>query len=166
MGPIGHTVVSSAVGGGVWAATGSLEAGALTLGIGVLMDVDHLYDYYQMYIRKRPGKFYVLFHAWEYSLIGIALLASVFFHPLFLAAVAAHLSHVITDQLHNHVAPLGYSIIYRIIKRFDAASLAPRLDPETSYWRLLNALPYGKRLAPWFQRRANEAKDMAQIPRL
>ena len=32
MGPVGHASVSTVVGGGVWAATGSLEAGALTLG--------------------------------------------------------------------------------------------------------------------------------------
>jgi hypothetical protein len=162
MGPVGHASVSTVVGAGVWAATGSLEAGVLTLGVGVLMDVDHIYDYYQMYIRKRHDKFYVLFHAWEYSVIGIALLASVFYHPLFLATVAAHLSHVITDQLHNHVSPLGYSIIYRIIKRFDAGTLAPKHNPATSYWRLLKALPYGKRLAPWFQKRVAEAKGPAE----
>lgn len=158
MGPVGHASVSTVVGAGVWAATGSLEAGALTVGVGVLMDVDHVYDYYQMYIRKKPDKFYVFFHAWEYSIVGIALLASVFYHPLFLAVVAAHLSHVITDQLHNGVTPLGYSIIYRIIRGFDSRYLAPRHNPATSYWRLLKALPYGKRLAPWFQRRVAEAK--------
>ena len=159
MGPVGHAGVSTVVGGVVWAATGSLEAGALTLGVGVLMDIDHIYDYYQMYVRRKPDKFYVIFHAWEYSIIGIALPASVFYHPLFLAAVAAHLSHVITDQLHNHVSPLGYSIIYRIIHKFDSKNLAPRHDPATSYWRLLKVLPYGKRLAPWFQKRAQEANS-------
>jgi len=159
MGPVGHAGVSTVVGGVVWAATGSLEAGALTLGVGVLMDIDHIYDYYQMYVRRKPDKFYVIFHAWEYSIIGIALLASVFYHPLFLAAVAAHLSHVITDQLHNHVSPLGYSIIYRMLHKFDSKNLAPRHDPATSYWRLLKVLPYSKRLAPWFQKRAQEANS-------
>lgn len=156
MGPVGHTVVSSAVGGGVWAVTGSPAAGVLTLGVGVLMDLDHLYDFYHWYIRRKPEKFYVLLHAWEYSIIGILLLASVFYHPLFLATVAAHLSHVITDHLHNHLNPLGYSIIYRITKKFDAGTIAPEHDPATSYWQLLGVVPWGKRLAPWFQKRVDQ----------
>ena len=164
MGPVGHATVSTVVGAGVWAVTGSPAAGALTLGVGVLMDVDHIYDYYQMYIRKRPDKFYVFFHAWEYSIIGIALLASLFYHPLFLATVAAHLSHVVTDQLHNQVSPLAYSIIYRIIKRFDSEYLAPRHDPATSYWQLLKVVPFGKRLAPWFQRRVQAAEAPHEDP--
>lgn len=153
MGPLGHTVVSAVVGGGVWAATGSWSAGGLTVAVGVLMDADHLYDYYQWYIKKRPDKLYVLLHAWEYSIAGLALLAAEFYHPLFLAVVAAHLSHVITDHFYNRVAPLGYSIIYRIVKKFDASVIAPRHSPSKAYWHFLDVLPFGRRLAPWFQSR-------------
>ncbi len=153
MGPIGHAGISTVVGGGVWAATRSPEAGALTLAVGVLMDVDHVFDYYHWYIRRRQDKIYVLLHAWEYSIAGLALLASVFYHPLFLAAVAAHLSHVITDHLYNHMAPLGYSIVYRIVKRFDASVIAPRHSPTGAYRQLLKVLPFGNRLEPWFQKR-------------
>ena len=156
MGPVGHATVSTIVGSGVWAGTGSLEAGALTLGVGVLMDADHLFDYYQWYVKRRQDKFYVLLHAWEYSLVGLALLVSLFYHPLFLATVAAHLSHMATDQLHNRVAPWGYFITYRIIKRFDAATLAPNHSASNAYWRILSVVPYGKRLAPWFQSRVDQ----------
>jgi hypothetical protein len=82
---------------------------------------------------------------------GLFVLASVFYHPLFLAAVAAHLSHVITEHLHNNMSPLGYSIIYRIINRFNASVIAPRHNPSDAYWQILDVLPYGKRLAPWFK---------------
>jgi len=41
MGPIGHTVVSGAAGGAVFLATGSPMAGAVTLGVGLLLDLDH-----------------------------------------------------------------------------------------------------------------------------
>jgi hypothetical protein len=155
MGPVGHTLVSAAVGGGIWAATGSLEAAFITVGVGVLMDVDHVYDYYEWYIRRRQDKLYVLLHGWEYSLVGLAALAGVFYHPLLLAAVLAHLAHVITDQLHNGLSPLGYSIIYRAIKRFNAAEIAPRHNVATAYWHVLRLLPGGQRLAPWFQKRVN-----------
>ena len=42
MGPMGHTVVSSAAGGAAFLATGSPVAGAVTLGVGVLLDLDRL----------------------------------------------------------------------------------------------------------------------------
>jgi hypothetical protein len=120
MRPVGHTSVATLVGGGVWAATRPLETGASTLAVGVLMDVDHVSDYYQWHIRRRQDKLYVFLQTWEYSIIGLAIPASGFYPPLFVGTVAAHLSHVITDHLQNHMSPLGYSIIYRIIKRFDS----------------------------------------------
>ena len=158
MGPVGHGVISTGVGAGVWAATRSVEAASLTLLVGVFMDVDHLYDYYQWYIKGRPNKIYLWFHAWEYSIIGLALLPW-FYHPLLLAAVLAHLAHVITDHLHNHLSPLGYSLSYRIIKGFNAPAIAPRHNVNTTYRHLLQVLPWGQRLAPWFQRRADQVNS-------
>ena len=125
MGPIGHAVVSSAVGGGVWAGTGSIEAGAATVGVGVMMDVDHLFDYYQRFAKGKDGKIYVLFHGWEYSLLGLLILAFFYHPPVFIAAVMAHLAHVATDQWHNGFSKLGYSITFRAVKRFNATSIAP-----------------------------------------
>ena len=139
----------------MWAVTGSLPAAALTLTVGVLMDVDHVYDYYKWYIRRQPNKIYLWFHAWEYSIAGLLLLIW-FYHPLLLAAVLAHLAHVITDHFHNQLSPLGYSLTYRIARGFEAPSIAPTHNVSTTYWHLLKALPFGRRLAPWFERRAAE----------
>ena len=82
MGPVGHVLVSSSVAGGVWVATGSTAAAAVAVGVGVLTDLDHLYDYYQRHARRRRGKLYVLLHGWEYSLVGLGLLALGFHHPI------------------------------------------------------------------------------------
>ena len=153
MGPVGHTVISSGLGVGVGAATGSPEAGALALGVGVLMDLDHLYDYYQWYIKGRSNRFFILFHAWEYSAAGLIALVSVFFHPLFLAAVLAHLVHVTTDHLHNRLPLFTYFIAYRVVKRFDPALIAPGYNVMYSYRSLPELVPFGRRLKPWFQRR-------------
>ena len=68
MGPIGHTVISSAVAGGTWAITGSPAAAGVALGVGVLMDLDHLFDYFQRYIKGKNNRVYLLLHAWEYPL--------------------------------------------------------------------------------------------------
>ena len=153
MGPVGHTVISSVVGVGVGAATGSPEAGALALGVGVLMDADHLFDFYQWYIRGRPNRLYIFLHGWEYSAAGIIALAAVFFHPLFLAAVLGHLVHVATDGLHNRLSPYAYFVTYRIAKRFDAAFIAPGYNVMESYRGWPRMIPFGHRLNPWFQRR-------------
>ena len=47
MGPIGHSVISAGIGARVWVLTGSPPAGVTALGVGVLKDVDHVFDYYQ-----------------------------------------------------------------------------------------------------------------------
>ena len=122
VGPIGHTVVSSTVGVGILAGTGSIEAAATTLGVGVLMDVDHLYDYYQKFARGKPGKIYVLFHGWEYSLVGLVIMSFFFHPPVFIGAVLGHLSHMITDQWHNGSSKRMYFITYRAIKGFNTAA--------------------------------------------
>ena len=124
MGPIGHTLISGAVGGGVWVATGSTEAAALALGLGVLMDVDHLYDYYQLYGKGRCGKIYVLLHGWEYSLIGLGVYGALgFHHPVLMAAVLAHLAHLAADHWHNSLTPLGYSIVFRALNGFNKVTI-------------------------------------------
>ena len=153
MGPVGHTVISGALGVGVGAATGSPEAGATALGVGVLMDVDHLFDFYEWYVRGKGNRIYLLFHAWEYSAAGVIALAAGFFHPLFLALVLAHLAHVATDHFHNRLAPWAYFISYRIAKRFDTAYITPGHNVMYAYRGWHKMLPFNSRLSPWFRRR-------------
>lgn len=163
MGPLGHTAVSSAVGVGVGMATGSPEAGALTLGFGVLMDVDHLYDIYRWYVKGQSNRAYILFHAWEYSVAGLVVLAAVYFHPLLLAAVAAHFAHVATDHFHNGLSRFAYFITYRVVKGFDRADIAPGENVMYSHRAWSAMLPLGpglrrwiqRRIEPWFEVRAN-----------
>ena len=153
MGPVGHTFISGALGVGVGAATGSPEAGATALGVGVLMDVDHLFDFYQWYVRGNGKRIYLLFHAWEYSAAGVIALAVLFFHPLFLALVLAHLAHVATDHFHNRLAPMAYFISYRIAKGFDTAYITPGRDVMYAYRSWHKLLPFSSIWSPWVRRR-------------
>ena len=116
------------------------------------MDVDHLYDYYQLYIRGKPNRIYILFHAWEYSVIGLVLVGAMFFHPFFLAAAVAHLFHVATDHFHNPLSPFSYFIVYRIAKRFDSAAIVPGYNMMYAFRRWPTLFPFGQRLTPWFRR--------------
>jgi len=152
MGPIGHTVISSAVAGGTWAITGSPAAAGVALGVGVLMDVDHLYDYYQRYVKGKKDRVYVLFHAWEYPMI-MSFISLVFYHPFLLAVILGHLAHVTTDHVWNRLTPFAYSITYRAIKGFDSRHIAPHHHGMDSYRSLPRLLPLGHRVEPWFQRK-------------
>ena len=153
MGPVGHTVISGAVGVGVGAATGSPAAGGLALGVGVLLDLDHLFDFYQWYIRGKSNRIYMLFHGWEYPAAGFIVLAALFFHPLLLAVVLAQLAHVATDHFHNRLTPFAYFIAYRILKRFNIEFITPGYNVMNSYRGWLRLIPFGNRLSPWFRRR-------------
>ena len=153
MGPVGHSAISAGIGAGVWGVTGSPVAGGVALGVGVLTDVDHLFDYYQWYVRRKKGKIYLFFHAWEYSIAGLLVLAFAYYHPVLLAAVLAHLAHVATDHFHNQLAPWGYSIFYRALVRFDTTRITPNHDVLRSYESWLRMVPFGKRFEPWYQRK-------------
>ena len=152
MGPIGHTVISSAVAGGTWAITGSPASAGVAMGVGVLMDLDHLYDYYQRYVKGKKDRVYVLFHAWEYPMI-MSFISLVFYHPFLLAVILGHLAHVTTDHVWNRLTPFAYSITYRAIKGFDSRHIAPHHHVMDSYRSLPRLLPLGHRVEPWFQRK-------------
>ncbi len=153
MGPLGHTVVSGAVAGGIWAATGSTTAAGIALGVGVVMDVDHLYDYYRRYLKRQDGKIFVLFHAWEYSLAGLAVWAFVFPSPLLLGAVLGHLAHVSTDHVANHLSRFGYFVVYRIAKGFDAAYIRPANNTGHCHRSTFWLVKLDRRLGNWLEHR-------------
>ena len=121
--------------------------------VGVLNDADHLFDYYQWYIRRKTDKIYLLFHAWEYSIIGLAILGFVYYHPVLLAAVLAHLGHVATDHFHNRIAPWGYFMTYRALVRFDTTRVTPYHNVLHSYRIWPSLLPFGRLITPWYQRK-------------
>ena len=156
MGPVGHVLVSSAVGGGVWAATGSPAAAAVAVGVGVLTDLDHLYDYYQRYARRKHGKFYVFWHGWEYPLVGFGLVASGFHHPIFLAALLAHLVHLVSDQWYNGLRVLGYSLAFRVSKGFNWDLIAPRRDGVDGHHRHFKYLEFDRSLGMWCRSKARQ----------
>ena len=153
MGPIGHSLVSAGVGAAVWGATGSPTAGGVAVGVGVLVDVDHLYDFYNWYVRGKRRKLHIVLHGWEYSIVGFLVLGLAFYHPLLLAAAVSHFAHVASDHLRNGLTTFGYSLIYRAAVGFDASVLAPDSDVTLSYRSWVHMFPMGHMLEPWFRRR-------------
>ena len=116
---------------------------------GVLVDFDHLIDYFltfgfrfnlhyflKGYQFLKSEKIYILFHAWEY--VGILIITYYLLTirrritlAVFVLALSLGLGgHLIIDTIINHIKPQTYSITYRIINNFDAKYL---IYPK--YWK-------------------------------
>ena len=91
MGPLGHSAISAGIGAGLWGITGSPVAEGTALAVGVLSDIDHLFDYDRWYARRQKGRVYPLFDAWEYSIVGLLVLGLVYYDSVLLAVVLGHL---------------------------------------------------------------------------
>ena len=142
MRPIGHSAISTVGGASVWGATGSPIAGGVAVSVGVVVNVDDLVDLYQSWIRRKTDLVIALFHGWEYSIAGLLILAFVSYHPVFLAAIVGHLSHVATDHFHNRLTPLGYFVLYRAWIRFNARKIAPERDSAYFHHNLTSFFPF------------------------
>ena len=95
----------------------------------------------------------VPFHGWEYSIAGILVLCFAFYHPIFLAAIIGHLSHVATDHFHNRLTLLGYFVLYRAWVRFDACKIAPGRDSAYFHHNLTSFFPFRSLWEPWYLRK-------------
>ena len=93
------------------------------------------------------------FHAWEYGIAGLLALLFLFYDPIFLAIVLAHLGHVATDQFHNGLDTRSYFITYRALIKFDAVRITGYDNVHYAYTVWPGLLPFGERLGPWYVRK-------------
>jgi hypothetical protein len=145
-GPVAHTAVAAAVGGAVWAATGEPMAMPVAFGAGVLIDVDHVLDYYNWFIRRDRHSCFLVLHAWEYAAVGLALAAGVWQHPLAFATVLGYIGHLALDNTANPVNRGTYSLAYRAWRRFDRKALV--FEERTLQETLRRYIPFWKRVEP------------------
>ena len=162
LGPLGHTAVSVGIGGGVWATTGSAMAIPAAAATGVLVDADHILDFYYWFAKKDTRRLFLLFHAWEYVAIGLVLIVGVWNDPVFVAAVLGLLGHLLGDQIGNRPTdPMTYSIAYRASKRFRGdrmfervpTTLSETLHSNIPLWRFIE--PRLLNVAASFRKRAD-----------
>ncbi len=148
-----HLTVSTAVGAGVWAATGDAVALPAAVAAGVLPDLDHLLDYYFRFIRRDWRYLFLFLHAWEYVVVGFAAYLIWFREPWLLAAVLGYVTQVGGDQLFNRPRWHTYVLTSRIARGFKFKSVLGRQD-YTGYRAVIAAVPFGKaRLRRWFESR-------------
>ena len=145
------------------------------VGAGVLIDADHALDYYNWYVRRDVRFWFVPLHAWELSVVLLALLAvwyhslllallAVWYHPLLLAAALGHVGHLVADQVGNRLYPLAYSIGYRALRRFDRDHLMGRSSPPTFSVVLEVHVPLWVRFRPGLVRAASRIRRKLKGP--
>ena len=152
LGPVKHTGISLGIGTAVWAASGEPLAVPVAIAAGVLNDGDHLIDYYLWFKKRDVRRLYLVLHTWELSAVGLVALAF-WSHPLLLAAILAHLAHLVADYVNNRPKSiLTYSLLYRAVLRFERDRLIERvpdnlsdvLDHNIPLWHLIEPRLPGK----------------------
>ena len=135
-----HVILSTGVSLGLQATLHSWPASVACFFSGVLIDIDHYFEYY-FHQRKFPAgykelvdfcvpftkdKVYLIFHAWEYLFVLWALIYFCHLGHVWLGLAIGLTIHLILDQLTNPMKPLAYFLIFRIQKRFEALRILRR----------------------------------------
>ena len=120
----------------LWARSRDRRAFFLSLLFGVLIDVDHVLDYWyangirfdvrtfmQGQYEKRSKRVFVLLHAFEYIPLLYAFWRAYKNRDLAVAVASAFALHVLADQLLNGVKPWGYFVTYRARHGFKADAI-------------------------------------------
>ncbi|MGH2366073.1 MAG: hypothetical protein ACRDHX_15675 [Chloroflexota bacterium] len=159
MRPQGHIVVSVGLGTLFWARSRDIWTLVISLLFGVLVDLDHLFDYFYAERRltfdlheflgtrywKKSGRLFVLFHGFEYLPLVYFVWQGLKGHRWAVAATSAMSVHLLADHLLNELRPLGYFVLYRLAHGFRAADI---LD-----------LPKSRRLEAARARREAQGRD-------
>ena len=103
---------------------------------GILVDVDHYFDYVRdrgldfnikrffCYINKEQyDQLYLVFHAYEYLVLLALMLVLSNYNLLLVAGTVGFTQHLLFDQLTNPVKPFAYFMTYRFKKGFSKQCL-------------------------------------------
>ncbi|HEX6512911.1 MAG TPA: hypothetical protein VF157_11460 [Chloroflexota bacterium] len=137
MRPQGHVAVSAGLGAIFWAKSRDPWTMLISLAFGVLVDLDHFFDYWYSEGRlcfdlktflgtrywKKSGRIFVFFHAFEYLPLVFLFWQAYKGRRWAVAATAAMSSHLLADHLVNELRPLGYFLSYRAAHSFRADEL-------------------------------------------
>jgi len=130
-----HSIVATVLGVAFYAAGGSPAFIGAAVASAVLIDLDHLPDYWNEHPRSfdvphffetcNEGKItrvYLVFHSVE-LLAALGIVAFFTRSALLAGTCAGSGVHLLADQLTNYSRPLTYSFIFRLGQRFDAGKI-------------------------------------------
>ncbi|MBF0456631.1 MAG: hypothetical protein HQK99_01900 [Nitrospirae bacterium] len=129
-----HTYTSAALGGVIYAVTGSLQAGASALIAGVFIDIDHLFDFL-MFSGERLtlhnfkswcnemkwNRITLIFHSYELFVL-LGFIAYYTRSETAAGILCGAALHIMLDQTGNlkkyRLSPWFYFLLYRVINGF------------------------------------------------
>ena len=111
-------MISLSIGGAVWAVTKSPYSMVAATVTGVMIDIDHLVEYYRWFVKEDNSKVFYFLHSYE-LLVPVFLAGYLSgWDPVVVGISFAFLGHLLTDQLVNPMMPLAYFFTYRALKGF------------------------------------------------
>lgn len=147
-----HILISAAIAGSLYGLTRSATAALACFAAGVLLDLDHLFDYMLNYGAPiRIGHFFrafryealrhivVFLHAWEWMLIAAAVLWLLGWEPVVAGVVLGASVHLALDQLFNNHRWPAYFLSYRLFHCFSPI----RFYGEREYGKRINGVEAG-----------------------
>ena len=134
MAPQGHAIISAGIGAVIWIFTRSVTAAVTAMAVGVLMDLDHLLDYYFWLWREKRTHIWLFLHGYELAAPMFLATWLSGWNPILLAATVAHLGHMLTDQVTNRPIPFMYFFTYRVAKGFRVRELM-RFEKEKDLYQ-------------------------------
>ncbi|MFH1038717.1 MAG: hypothetical protein V1789_08645 [PVC group bacterium] len=135
-----HTVLSLVSSGAVYVLSRSRTAALACFLSGIFIDLDHLFEYYYYFGRRRLSvreffraadehiynKFFLFLHSYELAAVLWILSLAVLRRPWAWGFSLGFALHIIADHLYNPCAPGTYLLFFRIRHRFDGGRLFPR----------------------------------------
>jgi len=155
--PSRHLALSAGVGVGVWAITGEPWSIPVTLGAGVLVDIDHAPDLWWTFALRRKPTATFLLHGWEWLGTAIAFGVSFGFPWWLLALIVGHGFHLVTDHIFNGGRTFSYSLIYRASQGFQMARVAPGWDFDYAFKVFKKEMPPAAWLIEWWVKRSGSS---------
>ena len=136
MKPIPHVAVSTVVSIAVAIYFKSTICGVSSFLAGVLIDLDHLYDYYREHgftlnpmavyrgcVEMDLTRIYLFLHSYELLTILWISISVFSLSKLWIAFAIGVTQHLIFDQIFNPIDKCGYFLSYRIAKGFDITKI-------------------------------------------
>ena len=134
-----HITLSTAISGVLFLIFKSWELSISSLIAGILIDIDHAFDYFlerglrlhwkeflSYFYNEKHKKIILFLHGWEwlFCLGSAAVLTK--FNPWVTGVFIGYGHHMVFDYFYSRTSILTYSLIWRWKKNFDSQTLFPR----------------------------------------
>jgi uncharacterized membrane protein YjjP (DUF1212 family) len=138
--PVSHILVSGIISSAFYFYSKSIIASSVCFLSGVIIDIDHILDYYLHYRSFKKGfshfynsclalkidRLHLVLHSYELVLI-LWVLVFVFRQNLLFLAISVGMSgHLLLDQVGNDLDRLGYFFIFRLLNNFKIQRIIKR----------------------------------------